>query len=393
MENFIDLSLYFNPCNQLNEDFFIDQRVRWGRQIDAFADISYFPDWTHAHIALLGVSENRNSTCSINCEGADIVRKHLYNLFPGKFKSKIVDLGNLKTGNTPNDTYFILKEVVCALLSNRVIPIIIGGSQDLTFANYQAYEQIKQIINIGTIDSTLDLGDPDAPISSTSYMSKIIVKNPNFLFNYINMGYQTYLSEQEAIELMNKLYFEAYRYGTLRNNLLEIEPLMRCCDCLSVDMSAVRKSDSPGNSAAYPTGFSAEDICQIMRFAGMSDQISSLGLYEYHPSLDSNEQSAMLLSEMIWCFVDGYEHRKKEHPYTSSENYKRYTVTIRDSEHDLIFLKSKESDRWWMELPCSEEIRQKFSRHYLVPCSYKDYQDALNNEIPDKWWGAYRKLI
>lgn len=395
MENSVDLSLYFNPCENLsNEDFLIDERGRWGRKIDAFANISDFPEWKNAQIALIGVSENRNSSCQTAADGADIVRKHLYNLFPGKFKSRIIDLGNLKTGNTTKDTYFILKEILGTLIKHGVIPIIIGGSQDLTFANYEAYAEMERIINIGTIDPLLDLGDPDAPITSTSFMSKIIIQNPNYLFNYINIGYQTYLLEQEAISLMDKLYFEAYRYGTLRNNMTESEPLMRCCDCISVDMGAIRMSDSPGNKHCRPTGFSAEDICQMMRYAGLSNQISSLGLYEYHPSFDRNEQTAMLLAEMIWCFVDGYEHRKKDHPYASpKESFKRYTVAVEDSEHAIIFLKSKESDRWWMELPCSEEIRQKFSRHYLIPCSYQDYQIALNNEVPDKWWAAYRKLV
>jgi hypothetical protein len=46
-----------------------------------------------------------------------------------------------------------------------------------------------------------------------------------------------------------------------------------------------------------------------------------------------------------------------------------------------------------MEIPLPEEQRIKFERHYLVPCSYLDYQTACNNDIPDRWWMAYQKLM
>jgi hypothetical protein len=38
-------------------------------------------------------------------------------------------------------------------------------------------------------------------------------------------------------------------------------------------------------------------------------------------------------------------------------------------------------------------MKIKYERHYLVPCSYSDYETALNDDIPDRWWQVYKKLM
>jgi hypothetical protein len=35
----------------------------------------------------------------------------------------------------------------------------------------------------------------------------------------------------------------------------------------------------------------------------------------------------------------------------------------------------------------------KNERYHLVPCSYDDYQLAVNGEMPDLWWRTQQKLI
>lgn len=70
-------------------------------------------------------------------------------------------------------------------------------------------------------------------------MTKIIVEEPNNLFNYANLGYQTYYNSQEEIDLIEKLYFEAYRLGTVSNNIIVAEPV-RDADLVSIDINSVQ---------------------------------------------------------------------------------------------------------------------------------------------------------
>ena len=391
----MDISVYFEPV-QL-KTFDNEGEFRPGRLndiINAYNEENNFPFLENIQIAIFGVKEDRNSLNNFGSSNApDEVREYFYKLYQGNYKTQIADLGNIKRGYNVEDTYFAVKSVVSELLKNNIIPVIIGGSQDLTFANYLAYESSGQIINIAAIDSCFDLGKAEQEINAKAYLSKIIMHQPNFLFNFTNIGYQSYFVDQDAIELMQKLYFDTYRLGYVRANLEEVEPFIRNADLVSFDISSIRQSDAPGNANASPNGFYGEEACQIARYAGLSDKLTSIGFYELNPSFDSKGQTAHLVAQMIWYFVDGFYNRKNDSPLKDKKAYLKYRVSIQEHKHEIIFYKSKKSDRWWMEVPCPTNLRSKYERHYLVPCSYKDYQIAMKDEIPDRWWQVYQKLM
>jgi arginase family enzyme len=375
-----------------------DHPLLLGRAIRSHTEEEGMPALENADIALIGVREDRLGESNRGCALApDYVRKHLYHLFKGAGRLKIVDLGNIRAGDQVSDTYFAVKTVVADLIRNRITPVIIGGSQDLTYANYQAYEELGQIINIVGVDARFDIGmHREQEISHSNYLNAILTHKPNYLFNFANIGYQTYFVDQDAIELMEKLYFDAYRLGYVRRDLEEVEPIVRNADLISFDVSSIRQSDAPGNANASPNGFYGEEACQIVRYAGLSDKLSSIGFYEVNPAFDQGEQTSHLVAQMIWYFIDGYALRKKDMPdrqRKESGEYLKYVVTIKDFKNEIVFFKSKKSDRWWMEVPCPAGLQMKYERQFLVPCSYKDYQAACEDEMPEKWWQAYQKFL
>ena len=367
---------------------------RYSDIVDIYNQQDNFPDLSDTDIAIFGVSEDRNSVNNEGCAyGADVVRKHLYRLFTGNEDVKIADLGNIIQGHSVDDTYFALTNVVAGLVMNGIIPVIIGGGQDLSYAVYRAYEQLGQIINIVAVDPMFDLGKDSSEIDSRSYLSKIILHQPNYLFNYTNVGYQSYFVDNEAVDLMNKLYFDIYRLGNVRENMDDVEPIVRNADMLSIDISSVRSADAPGNGNAIPNGFNGEDLCRIVRYAGLSDKLSSIGFYEYNPAYDPREQTAMLLSQALWYFLEGYYQRKDDYPARARDQYVKFHVKIQDHKEEIIFYKSKKSERWWMEVPVETDLMTKYERHYMVPCSHRDYQDAMDNNIPDRWWQVFQKMM
>jgi len=353
-----------------------------------------FPDLDKVQIAILAVEEERGSVNNKGCSHSpDNVRRELYNLYIQGDELKIIDLGNIKAGATKEDTYFAVSEVIQDLIKKNIFVITLGGSQDLTYANYQAYEKLEQTVNLAIIDNQFNLGEAENEISSKGYLNKIILHQPNYLFNASVIGFQTYFVSPIEKKLMEDLYFDIYRLGELQGDINKVEPIVRNADIISLDVSAIRSADFKANNNATPNGFYAEQICQILRYAGMSDKLTSIGLYEYNSELDiEDDLSAQLMGQMVWCILDGFLNRKKDFPIGSKKTYTKYRVHVENTEHELIFFKSDLSDRWWMEIPYPPQEITRFERHHLVPCNYQDYLDASQNQVPDIWWKTYRKL-
>lgn len=390
----MDISTYLEPINieklHLPDD---TGRLRLSEAVIKYESEDIFPDLENVDVAIIGVGEDR-ATLNKGCDNApDEVRSWFYQLFSHWSNISIADLGNIKKGHRIDDTYFALKEVIAELLKNDVVTMIIGGGQDLTYANYLAYENIGRIINIASVDPVFDLGHDEHDLNSNSYLSHIILHQPNFLFNYTNIGYQTYFVDQDSLVLMKNLYFDTNRLGNVRADLEEVEPMVRDSDIMSIDIRSIRAADAPGSDKAMPNGFNGEEMCRICRYAGMSDKLTSIGFYELNPLFDDNGQAAHLYAQMMWYFLDGISNRRNDFPENDSEEYVKFNVQIDNFDDDLVFLKSKKTGRWWMIVTAREVVSQKYKRHQYVPCSYDDYQTALNHELPDRWWKVQQKLM
>lgn len=394
----MSLSDFFSPIDQKTvipaKGYFTSQL---GSKIDFYAvDFPSMQD--KVDIAIVGVQEDRNATNNPGCAlGPDYVREKLYCLHEGNYNSKIVDLGNIRRGEKVTDTYIALKTVVSELVKKDIIPVIIGGGQDLTYAQYMAYEDLEQKVDLVIIDRQFDLEENDGFVDSietisSAFLNKIFLHQPNYLFNYSNIGYQTYFVSQDGLRLMDKLYFDAHRLGNISGNVAITEPIIRNANMISFDIGAVRSSDAIGNANATPNGFYGEEACQMARYAGFNDKLTSIGFYEFNPAFDNNGQTATLLSQMIWYFIDGVYNRKRDFPLNPKSQYLIYKTSLKHDDHELVFVKSKKSDRWWMQVPYPSG-GSKNERHHLVPCRYDDYMTAVSGEMPDLWWRTYQKLV
>jgi arginase family enzyme len=347
------------------------------------------PELKGIKIAIVGVLESRNSVNYIGDEfQITEIRKAFYKLFPGNWLHHMADLGDIQRGNTVKDTYFALSNVVSSLVNSNIIPVIVGGSQDLTYANYRAYDKISSMVNIVNIDKSFDLGDSSKPITNGSYLGKIILEKPYNLFNYTVIGFQTYFNSQEEIDLMEKLYFESYRLGDISKSIGLVEPLLRDADIVTLDLNSVKSSEVSLNQKYSPNGFDGREICAVSRYSGISNKVSSFGVFEYNPSND-DQATAMLVAQIIWYFIEGVNCRVNDDDFTDQSNYQKFTVLVEDEE--LVFYKSKKTGRWWVEIPFVEYSNTKSQQHPLLACMYEDYETATKGIIPERWYKAYKK--
>ncbi len=385
----MDLTIFFSPLDEgiTNATYAPNSLYK---NIKVFGE--KMPDYKSAQIAIFGIGDERGTFNNLGCaQGPDEIRKKLYHLKKGTGAYSIVDLGNLNPGVDLDETYVRVSEVCRMLLESNVLPVILGGSQDLDYGQYRGYEEMEKMVNFLNIDAFLDLEDGRGIAPSRQHIHKILLHEPNFLLSYIHLAHQSYLIDPTSIAVLEKLYFEAYRIGHLRSNLAEMEPSIRNADLISFDVTAIKSSDAPGNANAQPFGLTGEEACQICWYAGLNEKLSSIGFYEYNPVEDDvHRKTASVIATMIWYFIEGYYRRKQETNFKSND-FLKYVVAMPSDPESIVFYKSKFTEKWWMEVGVSRP-GAKYARNTMVPCSYADYNTATKGDIPDRYISALAKL-
>ncbi len=379
----MDLKLFFDPTE-------VDVDTSSSSfQSSIYINRNKMPDHQGLDIALIGLNEFRGEGGdNKNTQSADEIRRQLYQLRKGFGDYGIIDLGNFRNGPKLEDTYLRLKEVVAYLMENNIVPICFGGSHDLDIGQFLAYESSGKLISLLNIDQCIDIKEegPD----SYSHLNKIFSHNPNFLFSYHHLAYQSYLVGQEDLELLNRLSFEATRLGTIKENIREMEPYIRDADMVSFDLSAIQALYAPASSGAKVYGLTGEESCQLSWYAGQNEKLSSIGFYNYDSDRDSKDmKTAFVLGTMIWYFVEGFYHRKGDKSFIGND-YLMYEVHLGSEPETIRFYKSKKSEKWWMEVP-NPEGDGAFNRSRMLACSYSDYELAQSGTIPEKWLNFFYK--
>lgn len=357
-----------------------------GRQVHKHSERDGLPVLAVASLAIIGVRESRNAYQKKDIPlDVSAIRMQFYQLMAGNWNHTIADLGDIEEGETVEDTYFVVREIIAALLEENVVPIVIGATQDVTYPMYRAFDNIANLINLVSIDSRFDFGIDDEVVSSHSYMSKIITEKPNNLFNFSNLGFQSYFNSQEESDLMERLFFESYRLGEIAEDITLAEPVLRNAHLVSLDARAVRAAEAGLPPGFSPNGFTGREICAIARYAGISDSVRAFGVFE----MENNVHCAQLVGQIIWYFIEGFNYRVQETPYSRTDDFTKYTVPTETQE--LIFYKSRLTERWWVEVPSILTPNTKSAIQALLPCSERDYLDACDQHIPERWFKAYKK--
>ena len=377
----------FSFLEALPEDFITRvnsfEKESIGKSIQFYHEIE-IENWSEFDIALVSVTEFESESCA-NPDFYIHIREDLFQLYKGNWKKNLLDLGNITSGNELSDTFYVLQEVQRELMRKNIILIILGGRQDLTYAQYRAYDHYKYMVNLVGIDAKFDIGDADQPISGKSYVSHMIVDKPYNLFNFSNLGYQTYYVKQEEKDLVENLYFEAYRLGEVSDSPSEMEPVLRDADLVSVDFESIKASEISVPNHRMVNGFTAKEFCIFSRYSGLSYKNTSFGIYhlEKFENLDSISQIA---AQIIWYYIEGVNYRLQENPRLYTSLFTLYKVPINDDV--LSFYESEKTGRWWIEIPHFASKQNKLSEVSLLPCSKEDYLNACDQTYPNRWYRA-----
>lgn len=387
----MDLNGYFDPVSLERPEFhLLPEKYSFSRNISIHTPDNPIKQLDTYQIALIGIPQDKNAFIKGSDEAPDFIRGMLYQLRKINNNVKVYDLGNLKITENINDSYFAIRDVTLELIDKGVIPFFIGGSQDLALGVLLALEKLPGIQQLLSVDPRLDFWpEKETELHSGNYLNYILDEEKKEKFIFSNIAHQAYFIADEQMDIMEKEYMESIRLGAIRDNLRLAEPMVRDSDFISVDMNVVRHSDAPGVTIPSPNGLFGDELCTLTRYAGLSEKVKVCGIFECSPSRDLNQQTSHLAAQTIWYFIDGLSHRVKENPVDTPEHTTKFIITMNEADQELIFHKSKLSERWWIEIPV---INPSTKHNFFVSCSYEDYQQACNHEIPDRWLRFLHRL-
>lgn len=307
------------------------------------------------------VSQIENSTntgialiCSDN-KFFETLRKQLYKM-PDHFTSiKLIDLGEII-----NQDHQALTKIQTILIEQNIIPIYLGFDKLIVdvLLNAQVHKDEDQ--HCCFLSSTLELYNKYAKSEHSC--------------NIIPIGFQTQFCFPEQISALLPEFFEQTRLGKIRSDIHLAEPFLRQSNFHIFDMNVMRHSEVPDCTQAGPSGLFSEEICQLAKYTGLSDQLQSiafLGLEEL-----SHINSWNLVAQVIWYILLGLDSKSNMDDPENSNQIIHYTIESNAFDVPLHFVKSTVSGKWW--------VRHAYHEKKFIPCSYEDYLMSCQNEIPDR---------
>lgn len=373
----LHISDFLEPVNlaELSQDQgYKDGQI--GKQINAYEED--FPDLFESDLIIVGCEEERGARRDKNHPSApNAIREQFYQLFYWHKDTRLADAGNIRAGATLNDTYAALKTVIRELTDIGKTVVILGGSHDLTLAQYYAFSDKKQIVEATCVDALIDL-DIHSLNRSDNFLMEMLTGEPNYIHHYNHIGFQSYYVHPHMLETMDKLRFDCFRLGGVKDKIEEMEPVIRNSHFFSFDISAIANAYAPSNQVS-PNGLTGEEACILTRYAGLSQNVGSVGIYGYMPEKDRDQLTARQISHMLWYLIDGKSRGRREAALTDRDFFIEYRTAF--AEVETTFLQSKRTQRWWMQLPDSK----------YIACSYQDYLLASSNEIPERWLRAQER--
>jgi hypothetical protein len=255
---------------------------QFGTQVTVHTD--EFPDLSNCQVAIVGLGPF-----------AKAVRQELYHMNWSFRNLKIADIGNIA-----NPTPEVVRPVLDELHRAGVLPIIIGGCSKTLQQQVFAHSCNNRIHPL-FVDERIAFGK----ILQRSYLNGI-VENENLDFRAMTiMAYQRHNSDPSIITKNTTINVNALRLGQLKSSHASMEPYIRDCSSLSFSLNAMKKAEAPIKSGSNPSGLKSEEACQISRYAGLNEQMSSFMVYDFDSEAENCTQTATLIAQMIWYFLDG----------------------------------------------------------------------------------------
>lgn len=275
-----------------------------------------------ADIVILGCPQDegvrRNQSRVGAADAPRAIREEFYKLTTNGIRRSIFDLGDIALGSTLEETHDALTAVVSKLLRDGKRLIVLGGGNDISYADGVAMSEVFGVdawIGVN-IDSHLDVRIADERNSGTPYRQ--LLDGGHLMPGYFyEVGYQSHLCSPIYYNYIRELGVNRISLELLRSREeadIELKESIRdkfighsesMNTFFGFDMDAVRSADAPGVSAPSPLGLRNGEFIQLVKYAASLANTKIIEFTEMNPKYDVDGRTAKLVAIGMHRFCTG----------------------------------------------------------------------------------------
>ncbi|MFA6455872.1 MAG: formimidoylglutamase [Bacteroidota bacterium] len=258
--------------------------------------------------------------------GPTVIRQEFYKrtaFVIGKEKSPasvpVFDFGDVKIGKTLEETHEILADVVHALISANITPIVLGGGHDIAYPNFLGFSKGKKSVGVINIDTHLDYRKPNPKRNSGTSFRQMLDHpvSPLNAMNLVEVGIQSFANSSEHYSELVERGATVFSLRDVREDgitkIMDLAYELSTSNAdslyISFDLDAVHGADAPGVSAPLPTGLTPEEFLTAALFAGKRRKTKLIDIVEMNPKYDVDGRTAKLAALAMMYFLTGIANR------------------------------------------------------------------------------------
>lgn len=305
-----------------------DKHDHWLIDEIRFDEKDYF-DATHVLIGCPQHEGIQRNNGRIGAEKApNKIREQLYKLQVQKdHPVKLFDAGNVitdyfdftdrtefsvteKEHDALGQIHDALTKAVSKFLRDGKKVIVLGGGNDISYADIRALSETEREISAINIDAHLDMRIADEMTSGTPYRKAIedhyLVPQHFYEFGIRRESNGAYYLEN-ARELGVNIHTldQVLEHGVISTFQNILGQIGNRSFFLGLDMDSIQASDAPGVSASSPAGLSGREVMQIIHHAKQKENLKLFEITEVNPKYDIDDRTVKLAAQLVYNFLFG----------------------------------------------------------------------------------------
>jgi len=260
-------------------------------------------DYEASEIVILGCPQDEGVARNNGRIGAafapDAIRAQFYKLTNSGISAGIFDLGDTIIQKTLEETHDLQTEIVVQVLRDGKRLIILGGGNDISFADGAAMAKVfgNENWQAFNIDAHFDVR-ADFPRNSGTPYRQLLDEQLLKPANFSEIAFQPQANSPIYFDYLKNLGVTTISLEDIQDSRFKIQDLIikPLATFWGFDVDSVRASDSPGVSATSPIGLTAEEFVNLAGIAGSLAETKIVEFTEVNPNFDIDNRTAKLVA-------------------------------------------------------------------------------------------------